>query len=137
MKNKLIFLLFAFSANLSAINVELLTSIEYVESRGNVRAIGDSGKAFGCLQIWNVVIQDVNRIAKTNYVHKDAFNRKRAFAIAGIYLTYWGKVYKRKTGKKPTTEVYARIWNGGPSGWKKKSTIKYWRKVEYEMRINK
>ena len=33
---------------------------------------------------------------------------------------------EKETGKKPTDEVLARIWNGGPRGWKKKSTRKYW-----------
>ncbi len=27
-------------------------------------------------------------------------------------------------------EVIARNWNGGPRGWKKKSTLKYWNKVK-------
>ena len=38
---------------------------------------------------------------------------------------------------KPTYEVYARIWNGGPDGWKKRSTLKYWKKVKKELKKKK
>lgn len=31
--------------------------------------------------------------------------------------------------RPPTVEVYARIWNGGPEGWRKSSTLAYWRRV--------
>tara|TARA_R100000655_G_scaffold110052_2_gene167212 strand:- start:1011 stop:1397 length:387 start_codon:yes stop_codon:yes gene_type:complete len=34
------------------------------------------------------------------------------------------------TGKIFTNEIGARIWNGGPNGWKKDSTKKYWKKVK-------
>ena len=77
-----------------------------------------------------VVIDDVNRIYKTNFVHKDAFNNSKSRWICINYLKYWGKQYERKTGKKPTYEIYSRMWNGGPNGWKKKSTNAYWKKVK-------
>ena len=118
----------------NAVSIKLIEALEQVESNGDVLAIGDYGKAYGCLQIWNVVIKDVNRISKSNFKHKDAFNRDKAFKIAEIYLNYWGKVYERKTGKKVTNEVYARLFNGGPSGYKKKSTIKYWKKVRSNLK---
>lgn len=87
---------------------------------------GDGGRALGVLQIQMVVIDDVNRIYKTKYVHKDALDKKKAFEICRLYLGYWGAQYKKKTGKEPTDEVLARIWNGGPNGWKKKATDDYW-----------
>ena len=34
----------------------------------------------------------------------------------------------------PTTaETYARIWNGGPDGWRKPTTAAYWRKVRVKL----
>ena len=41
---------------------KLITSLVQVESRGNSNAIGDNGKAIGCLQIHKGVVEDVNRI---------------------------------------------------------------------------
>lgn len=87
---------------------------------------GDRGKALGVLQIRVEVIKDVNRVYHTRYVHRDALDPKKSFEICRLYLGYWGKHYTKHTGKQPTNEVYARIWNGGPDGWKEKQTRKYW-----------
>lgn len=87
---------------------------------------GDNGKAWGVLQIRQEVITDVNRVYKTRYVHADAEDPRKAFAICRLYLGYWGGRYQKLTGKPPTYEVLARIWNGGPNGWRVKATRKYW-----------
>lgn len=108
----------------------LIPVLIIVESGGNDNAIGDEGKAVGCLQIHECVIQDVNRVYKTTFTKEDRLNREKSIQICTLYLTYYGEKYEKKTGKKATEEVLARIWNGGPNGWKKESTIKYWNKVK-------
>lgn len=100
-----------------------------VESNGRDNAIGDKGKAVGCLQIWEIVLTDVNKTSKIKYTSNDRKNRSKSIAICKSYLEKYGKVYQRKTGKVPTQEVYARIWNGGPTGYNKHSTKGYWTKV--------
>jgi hypothetical protein len=40
----------------------------------------------------------------------------------------------QETGKQPTDEVFARMHNGGPTGYKKSATIEYWQKVKKELR---
>ena len=50
--------------------------------------------------------------------------------VARTYLEYCGKRYELETRHEATPEVLARCWNGGPHGWKKKSTLKYWAKVK-------
>ena len=42
----------------------LINAIIKVESNDNVNAIGDNGKAVGCMQIWKVVVDDVNKVSK-------------------------------------------------------------------------
>jgi len=37
---------------------------------------------------------------------------------------------EEKIGREPTDEDRARIWNGGPMGWRNKATIGYWNKVK-------
>jgi len=113
---------------------DIISALIQVESKGNDLAIGDSGKAVGCLQIWNVVIQDVNRVYHTTYKATDRTDRKKSIEICRKYLAYWGKHYEKVTGKTCTLEVLSRIWNGGPNGWKKDSTIKYWNKVKKELK---
>lgn len=121
-----------FAINVFAIEIsdELLNKIATVESNGKASAIGDNGKALGVYQLWASYIKDVNAVYGTNYKHSDAKNTAKAKEIVKKYLAYYGKVYEKKTGKKVTDEVLARIHNGGPMGYANKSTIKYWKKVK-------
>lgn len=112
----------------------LINALIEVESSGNVKAIGDNGKAKGCLQIWDVVIKDVNQFYKTKYTSKDAFNKEKSKDICKKYLTYWGKIYKSKHGIEPSIEIYAKIWNAGPEGYKNPKTISYWNRVKSVLR---
>jgi len=113
---------------------DLISALIQVESKGNDLAVGDKGKAVGCLQIWNIVIKDVNRVYHTSYKAADRWDRDKSIQICRKYLAYWGKHYEKVTGKKCTLEVLARIWNGGPKGYTKDSTIKYWNKVKKELK---
>ena len=81
------------------------------------------------LQIQDICVQDVNRIYGTLYTAQDVYDYKKSREIAELYLTYWGEAYRRKTGRPADYETLARIWNGGPNGWKKPSTLNYWKKV--------
>lgn len=105
----------------------LIDALVKVESNGDPRAVGDKGKALGCLQIWSVVVQDVNEVSRVKYTHADAFDPAKARAICRAYLARWCNA--KRLGREPTDEDYARVWNGGPNGWRKSATIKYWHKV--------
>ena len=115
----------------------LLCSIITVESNGKVDAVGDGGKAIGILQIHACVVVDVNRVHGTSFSLADRYNPDKSLDIAYLYLSHWGKSYQRKTGKAPTTETLSRIWNGGPNGWKKEATVKYWNKVNNQLQATK
>ena len=104
----------------------LISALIIVESSGNDRAVGDQGRAIGCLQIHRGVVQDVNRITGSNYRHQDMTNRVAARAVCQAYLEHYGK------GK--TTEQQARIWNGGPTGDRKPVTLAYWRRVQRNLK---
>lgn len=127
---KPIILAMMIGATLETQGNNLINSLITVESNGNNSAIGDKGKAKGCLQIWDCVIKDVNRIYKKKYTKQDCFNRSKAIEICQLYLLHYGKNYEKKTGKKVTAEILSRIWNGGPDGWQKESTLEYWNKVQ-------
>ena len=121
---------------------KLISALIAVESGGDPNAIGDppppgygatsgaaiAGQALGCLQIHSEVIQDVNRIYNKRFTHADALNPTRAKRICELYLRHYGA--RRITGKTPSPEIFARIWNGGPLGYKKESTRKYWQRVK-------
>lgn len=129
MKKLLIALLMLVAVSIQAQKVFFIDALIEVESGGNWDAVGDNGKALGGLQIRKEVIEDVNKFYNKNYEHSDAFSREKAIEICGLYLRYWGEQYEKKYDHKPSIEDYARIWNGGPTGYMKKSTYKYWKKV--------
>lgn len=107
-------------------------AIVQVESGGKLDAIGDlhlSNKAYGPMQVRLPCVLDVNRVYKTKYEPEDCLNNLEiSVDIFRKYTALWAT--KKRTGYEPTDEMRARIWNGGPRGWMKQSTIAYWGKVE-------
>ena len=100
----------------------LISALIVVESSGNDLAVGDQGKAIGCLQIHKAVVADVNKFTGSHYQWQQMTNRVAARAVCQAYLEHYGK--------NKTTEEQARIWNGGPQGHhKKQATEAYWNKV--------
>ena len=125
----------------NGVEIKLLNAIKSVESSGNASAIGDNGKAVGAYQLHKVYVDDVNNIlknkgSKIRFTYSDRFNAHKSRVMTYIYLNHYGKVYERKTGKKASLEVLARIHNGGPSGYKKQATLKYWHKVKKRLEKN-
>lgn len=114
----------------AALSPRLVSALIQVESSDRDHAIGDNGRAVGCLQIHPVLVQDVNGIlarrgSSTRYTLTDRLNRQKSVEMLEVYLSHYGK----RLGRKPTEQDLARIWNGGPSGWKRSSTLRYWSKV--------
>lgn len=109
----------------------LINAIIKVESNDNVNAIGDNGKAVGCMQIWKVVVDDVNKVSKLKYNYNDRFNKEKSIEIFKLYINKYATA--KRLGRTPTDEDMARIWNGGPNGFKKAGTKHYWLKVKAEL----
>ena len=101
----------------------LIDALVHVESKGEVHAVGDNGRAVGCLQIHKEVVDDVNRAYGTTYAYSDRKSIEKSREICRKYLLLHG-------GVNATNEKYARIWNGGPSGHRKRRTRRYWRRVK-------
>ena len=134
-----------FNAFSVEITHKLMSAICLVESNGKVNAKGDYSRktkeyrAIGAFQLWKVYVDDVNNIiknmgCKNRYTYNDRYDYRKSYEMVVIYLNHYGKVYEKKTGKKATAEVLSRIHNGGPNGYKKEATIKYWNKVNAKMK---
>jgi len=113
------------SARADTLSIIIPRLIE-VESGGNDSAIGDGGKAVGCLQIWPIMVKDVNRISGKNFRMSDRYNRSKSIEMCKIYLVH----YKGTTN----IETAARMWNGGPNLSNHKKTDKYWAKIKNTFR---
>lgn len=103
-------------------------TLKIVETGGDPTSIGDGGESFGILQIQNNVILDVNRKYGTHYTHQDAFDIECAEEIFQLYINMWVGHLEKKEGRKATIEDIVRIWNGGPRGYKRRSTDNYYKK---------
>ena len=133
MKNIIIITLIVICSVVKADTKTFIKALIMTESSGRSYVTGDNGKAVGCLQIHPCVVKDVNRIYKTHYKLSDRKNIKKSIEMCIKYLKHYGAHYTKKTGLRPTHQVYSRIWNGGVYGWKNKATEKYWDKVKYHI----
>jgi hypothetical protein len=109
---------------------ELIKALIHVESKGNDNAVGDTNlrnQAYGCLQIRQPACDDVNRVYGTNYQAKMCLgDRDLSIKICKLYMDIYAT--EKRLGEV-TNEKMARIWNGGPNGYKNKRTEPYWEKV--------
>ena len=107
-----------------------LDALIQVESGGDNNAVGDRGKALGCLQIWAVYHADaVEYVPALGGSYRDVTDRVYAERVVVAYLLR----YARMAVAERNYEVMARIHNGGPRGASKKATEPYWTKVRKEM----
>lgn len=111
-------------------------AVMMVESSGNDRAVGDNGASHGPLQIQEACLIDANEWRKARGLSQfrfpqDCYDRQKAEQIMLSYLHRYAT--ENRLGRRPNIEDYARIWNGGPNGYKIQATVKYWNKVKKEL----
>ena len=119
---------------------KLIAAMETVEERSGdtyaIRDVPDEPLQYGCLQITEICLKDYNRIYKTNYkIEQILGDRELSIEICRGYIDYWAT--EKRVGRKVTLEDMARIWNGGPRGFKWGSTDSYWMEVKKELDLIK
>lgn len=104
----------------------VLDAIRIVETGGEkdpANAVGDNGNSIGPFQISRAYWQDaIDHDPSIGGVYTDCKNEAYARQIVRAYMLRYVKVW--------SDENVARTHNGGRLGVKKKSTVKYWRKVQ-------
>jgi hypothetical protein len=113
----------------------LWQAIVMEESKGNPAAYNREEQAAGIAQIRPICLVDVNRISHSRglgieFALADRFSPEKSRKMWEIYLMHYGEKYRAETGRQPTDETFARIWNGGPTGWHKLSAKDYWARVQ-------
>jgi hypothetical protein len=92
---------------------------------------GDGGNAIGPLQIHRCCWEDVKRDGEQ---YSDCEGLDYSFEIFDRYMSRYAT--PERLERSVTNEDKARIWNGGPNGWRKDSTNNYWNKVRKELESN-
>ena len=119
---------------LGTTRADLLEAIKQVESGGDSEAVGDNGQSIGAYQIQRAYFDDAVGFSPKlgAYQYEDV---KKDNVSLLVIRAYWGRYATRKRlGREPTLEDLARIHNGGPNGYKKQATEKYWAKVRKELK---
>ena len=108
----------------------LLSALIAVESGGRADAVGDGGKAVGCLQIWPITVADANRIlGREEFTLADRLDSDRSRQIFHVITNHYSR--------GASDEVIARRWNSGPTGDRKACSVGYWDKVRKAMEVQK
>ena len=90
-----------------------LNSIKKVESNNNPKLIGDEGRAYGCLQIHKICVDEVNKRYKKHYTHEDMFSEKKSIEVFWFTMRYLSEDYYKKHKHYPKWDYLIEAWNGG------------------------
>ena len=108
----------------------LLGAICEVESNCESDAIGDNGDSIGAYQIqynyWFDAVEWDPSLSSPIFEYSNCFNKEYSEFIIIAYM----ERYVPDAMEYFNPEVIARTHNGGPNGFIKNSTIKYWEKVK-------
>jgi hypothetical protein len=107
---------------------DVLAAIRIVESNDDPDAVGDGGDSIGCYQIQKCYWLDAKEFSDLGGTYLDCYNRGYADRTVRFYMARYAT--ERRLGREVTQEDVARIHNGGPNGYKKECTKKFWKKVE-------
>jgi len=116
------------SGEILKLNEKLIRAIHSVETGNRFGAIkGDGGKALGPLQIHYSYWLDATEFDKTiGGSYSDCADYQYSCRVATAYLNRYGAKYI----KSNDFEKLSRIHNGGPTGYKRASTMEYWKKIQ-------
>lgn len=102
--------------------LKIIHSHALQESSMNELAFNKKEKAIGLLQIRKPMVDEINQNTDFKLTHKDCWNKEisiKAFiAFQNEFNPEWD------------LELAARKWNGGRTGEKKRSTVKYYQEVK-------
>lgn len=110
----------------------LISAMIQVESSGNDTAMNLNEGAFGCLQIRQIYLDEIERVTDKKYDIQQMMQRHYAIEATYAYFLIVAKQIEEKEGREVTLEDLARCHNGGNNGYKKESTLNYWNKVRKE-----
>ena len=101
----------------------------------NGPTVGDGGAALGPLQIHRGCWKDATEYDPAiGGRYEDVADIEYAVKIFRAYTARYATA--RRLGRTPTDTDRARIWNGGPNGYKKKATLGYAEKVRRHLKGN-
>lgn len=102
--------------------MRLFSVIAMIESGNDPTARNEAENAIGVLQIRKGVVKDVNETMGTHVKHEACFDP----IISRWFCVHYLKRYDAVS----SYEKACRVWNGGPAGMEKESTLGYWKRCK-------
>jgi len=94
--------------------VKLITALVLIESSGNPNAVGDGGRAVGCLQIHPIIVRECNRLTGSQrWTLDDRLDVTESIRMCTLFLSYQQARYRKKYGRDPDMITLGCSWNTG------------------------
>ena len=109
---------------------EFIRKIGQIESGNTDSVIEANGHGYGRYQIYNICVKGSGMTDLLGYSHDDMFNAEKSKHVFWATMGIFCHTYAQKHGHYPTYEQLARMWCGGPEGYKKNATLNYLHKFK-------
>ena len=77
------------------VSEQVMDAIAQVESGGNPKAVGDSGRAVGLFQIWPIYVREANRLSRASqFTDPDRLDPVKSREMTRIVLEHWAKYHQ-------------------------------------------
>ena len=107
---------------------EFIRKIGQIESGNTDNAKSKHG--YGRYQIYNICVKGSGMTDLLGYSHDDMFNAEKSKHVFWATMGIFCHTYAQKHGHYPNYEELARMWCGGPEGYKKNATLNYLHKFK-------
>lgn len=87
--------------------------------------VGDGGRGKGHFQIYDICVKGTMLDKVLGYTHDSMFDLESSSHVFWSMMGIFSHYYYQKHKEYPSYEKLARMWCGGPEGYKKSVTDKY------------
>lgn len=102
---------------------QVVAKVIQIESNGRHDAVGDGGRAIGVLQIWPIMVDEVNRlIGREEFTYDDRWDSLKSVQM---FMHFQDKV-----NPEWDEELAVRKWNGGIRGERNPKTLVHYEKYK-------
>jgi hypothetical protein len=109
---------------------EFIAKIGTIETGGTDSITAEQGRGVGRYGIYNVCVRGSGLMDLLGYEHIDMMSKEKSDHVFWAMMGIFCYQYAQKHGHYPNYEDLARMWAGGPTGYKKNSTLKYLEKFK-------
>lgn len=93
--------------------LEIVLILIQIESGGDPLAVGDGGRAVGCLQIHPIMVEECQRVSGIEFTLEDRLCEIRSVLMCATFLRDQRERYRKRYDCEPSDAAIASSWNTG------------------------